>query len=163
VLIVDEINRANLSRVFGELMYLLEYRDERIRLAAGGALQIPKNVRLLGTMNTADRSIALVDQALRRRFAFIGLRPNYEVLRHYHADTGFAVDGLVRVLQQVNSTVGDPNYALGPSFFLRSEVPEQLEDIWRLEVEPYLEEYFFDQPGKVEELRWDRVRSRLLP
>jgi 5-methylcytosine-specific restriction protein B len=70
VLILDEINRANLARVFGELMYLLEYRDKDIPLAGGGRFKIPKNVRIIGTMNTADRSIALVDHALRRRFAF---------------------------------------------------------------------------------------------
>src|SRR5690606_31193687 len=63
VLIIDEINRANLSRVFGELMYLLEYRDQEIPLAGGGVFSIPTNVRLLGTMNTADRSVALVDHA----------------------------------------------------------------------------------------------------
>ena len=81
VLIIDEINRANLARVFGELMYLLEYRDETVALAVDGrSFSIPENVRLIGTMNTADRSIALVDHALRRRFAFIGLWPNYGVL-----------------------------------------------------------------------------------
>jgi predicted RNA-binding protein with PUA-like domain len=67
VLIIDEINRSNLSRVFGELMYLLEYRDRQVPLSGGGHLQVPSNVRLIGTMNTADRSIALVDHALRRR------------------------------------------------------------------------------------------------
>ena len=82
VLIIDEINRANLSRVFGELMYLLEYRDKAIPLAVGGEkFNIPANVYLIGTMNTADRSIALVDHALRRRFAFIHLPPDYEVLK----------------------------------------------------------------------------------
>ena len=72
----DGINRANLARVFGELMYLLEYRAMSVRLAAGGEpFSIPENLRILGTMNTADRSIALVDHALRRRFAFIPLPP----------------------------------------------------------------------------------------
>ena len=66
VLIIDEINRANLARVFGELMYLLEYRNREVPLASGGYLKIPDNVRVIGTMNTADRSIALVDHALRR-------------------------------------------------------------------------------------------------
>ncbi len=76
VLIIDEINRADLARVFGELMYLLEYRTRTVRLAADGRIfTIPANVRILGTMNTADRSIALLDHALRRRFAFIALQP----------------------------------------------------------------------------------------
>ena len=88
VLIVDEINRANLSRVFGELMYLLEYRDKAVPLAGGGRFEIPENVRIIGTMNTADRSIALVDHALRRRFAFLALRPRDDVLESFHQGTG---------------------------------------------------------------------------
>ena len=95
VLIVDEINRANLSRVFGELMYLLEYRDVEISLAGGERFSIPPNVRLIGTMNTADRSIALVDFALRRRFAFIELRPEYDILLVYQRKRGFEATGLV--------------------------------------------------------------------
>ncbi len=89
VLIIDEINRANLSQVFGELMYLLEYRDEKICLAGSNEpFGIPPNVYIIGTMNTADRSIALVDHALRRRFSFITLSPNYDVLRNYHEEPG---------------------------------------------------------------------------
>jgi 5-methylcytosine-specific restriction enzyme B len=84
VLIVDEINRANLARVFGELMYLLEYRDRAVALPGGEPFQVPENVRLLGTRNTADRSIALVDHALRRRFAFFRLQPDYTLLRRFH-------------------------------------------------------------------------------
>ena len=161
VLIVDEINRANLSRVFGELMYLLEYRDRQIPLAAGGMFQIPSNVRILGTMNTADRSIALVDHALRRRFAFLELRPDYEILRQYHEATGFNVAPLIELLQQVNRQIDDRHYEVGISFFLRNDLRDQLEDIWRMEIEPYLEEVFFDQDGKLNALRWDQVRGGL--
>jgi len=75
VLVIDEINRGKASRIFGELLYLLEYRHERIQLASGDMFEVPKNVYPIGTMNTADRSIALVDYALRRRFKFVGLRP----------------------------------------------------------------------------------------
>jgi dynein-related subfamily AAA family protein len=108
VLIVDEINRANLSRVFGELMYLLEYREEEVvPLAGGGKFRIPENVRLLGTMNTADRSIALVDHALRRRFAFLELYPDYELLRKYHSTTGFLVDNLIGELMRLNRRIDD--------------------------------------------------------
>ena len=162
VLIVDEINRANLSRVFGELMYLLEYRDREIPLAAGGKFQIPSNVRILGTMNTADRSIALVDHALRRRFAFLALHPDYDILRQYHRTTGFDSTPLIELLQRVNRQIGDRHYEVGISFFLRSDIRDQLEDIWRMEIEPYLEEVFFDQEGKLDDLRWDQVRGSLV-
>jgi 5-methylcytosine-specific restriction protein B len=165
VLIVDEINRANLSRVFGELMYLLEYRDREVPLAAGGEFRIPENVRIIGTMNTADRSIALVDHALRRRFAFLALYPAYDILRRYHAenDTGFDVEPLIEVLKRVNRQIDNRHYAVGITFFLLPELVKHVEDVWRMEIEPYLEEYFFDQPDKVEAFRWDEVREDILP
>jgi GTPase subunit of restriction endonuclease len=159
VLIIDEINRANLARVFGELMYLLEYRDREIHLAGGGNLRIPGNVRIIGTMNTADRSIALVDHALRRRFAFLKLQPNYDVLHWYHRSTGFSTKSLVGVLRRLNNQINDPHYEVGISFFLNEDLDEEIEDIWKMEIEPYLEEYFFDQPETVEDFRWGKVRS----
>lgn len=162
VLILDEINRANLSRVFGELMYLLEYREESIPLAAGEKFSIPKNVRIIGTMNTADRSIALVDHALRRRFAFLELYPNYEVLAKYHEESDFEVSGLVAVLKDVNKKINDPNYSVGISFFMRVELESHIEDIWLMEIQPYLEEYFFAQPSNAEELRWEKVKTKIL-
>ncbi len=162
VLIIDEINRANLSRVFGELMYLLEYREKDIPLAGGERLQIPKNVRLIGTMNTADRSIALVDHALRRRFAFIALYPQYKVLNKFHSERGYDAEKLIQILQRVNRAIDDPHYEVGISFFLMDNLTEHLGAIWRMEIEPYLEEYFFDQPGKVDEFRWDKVAEKVL-
>jgi 5-methylcytosine-specific restriction protein B len=165
VLIVDEINRANLARVFGELMYLLEYRKREIPLAGGGTFGIPEHVRLIGTMNTADRSIALVDHALRRRFGFIALYPRYEVLREFHAkqETGFATAGLIEQLKRVNEAIADPHYHLGLSFFLRTDLATQLSDIWQMEIEPYLEEFFFDQPEKFAQFRWENVKADVLP
>ncbi|MDB6057228.1 MAG: putative restriction enzyme, partial [Verrucomicrobiales bacterium] len=162
VLIVDEINRANVARVFGELMYLLEYRNREVRLAGGTPFQIPKNVRLIGTMNTADRSIALVDHALRRRFAFLELIPNYEVLAEFHSKTGFTTAGLIKVLTNVNKIINDKNYHIGISFFLRTDLKNEVADIWNLEIEPYLEEFFFDQPEKLELFRWDKVQNEIL-
>jgi len=163
VLIVDEINRANLSRVFGELLFLLEYREQAIPLAGGGQLSIPANVRLIGTMNTADRSIALMDHALRRRFAFIALRPEYGVLRRYHMrnETGFPVERLIAELERLNRQIGDGRYEVGITFFLRPDLAEKLGDVWQMEIEPYLEEYFFDQPERVGEWRWERVSRRV--
>ncbi|NJN99489.1 MAG: AAA domain-containing protein [Anaerolineales bacterium] len=164
VLLIDEINRANLSRVFGELMYLLEYRERAIPLAGGGAFTIPANVRLIGTMNTADRSIALVDHALRRRFAFIALYPNFDLLRRYHQQqqTGFPVEKLVGLLQKLNHTIADRHYEVGVTFFLRPNLGDEIEDIWRMEIEPYLEEYFFDRADTVEELRWEKIKSQIV-
>lgn len=163
VLIIDEINRANLAQVFGELMYLLEYRDHDVELASGQTFSIPSNVRIIGTMNTADRSIALIDHALRRRFAFLPLYPDMNILRGYHQGTGFAVEGLVKVLRQVNDAIGDRHYQLGTSFFLRTQLATELPAIWQMEIEPYLEEYFFDRIDQVDKFRWDRVKGQILP
>ena len=164
VLIIDEINRANLARVFGELMYLLEYRKQSIRLAGSTEpFSIPENVYIIGTMNTADRSIALVDHALRRRFAFIPLHPNFDVLRSYHRrmKTGFDPEPLIEELRRVNEGINDPHYELGISYFLQRTSADELESIWRMEIEPYLEEYFFDQPQKMKAFRWERIAGRM--
>jgi hypothetical protein len=162
VLVIDEINRANLVQVFGEVMALLEYRDRALPLAGGGTLAIPANVRLLGTMNTADRSLALVDHALRRRFAILALHPNYHLLHQFHAGSDFPVANLVTVLQRVNAAIGDPHYALGVSYFLRRDLAEEIADIWRMEVEPYLEDIFFDQPEEVAAWRWEAVAPQIV-
>jgi len=166
VLIIDEINRANLSQVFGELMYLLDDRQDTARfitLASGKLFRIPTNVRIIGTMNTADRSIALVDQALRRRFAFIPVYPNYEVLRQYHhrEETGFPVDKLTSILEDVKRAINNKHYELGISFFLTKTLAEDIQDIWQMEIEPYLEEYFFDQQEKMDEFLWDKIKDKL--
>ncbi|HEX8549932.1 MAG TPA: AAA family ATPase [Abditibacteriaceae bacterium] len=169
VLIIDEINRAELSRVFGELMFLLEYRPlstgssqmsdfSDIPLAGGTRFQIPSNVRLIGTMNTADRSIALVDHALRRRFAFAGMAPDYELLRRYNIrhNPKFPTETLIAWLEKVNAAIGDIHYALGVSFFLQKQLATHLEDIWCMEIEPYLEEFFFDKPERAEMFGWSK-------
>ncbi|MEG4106929.1 AAA family ATPase [Microcoleus sp. S13_C5] len=166
VIIIDEINRANLSQVFGELMYLLDDRQDTkrfITLASGQKFRIPTNVRIIGTMNTADRSIALVDQALRRRFAFIPVYPNYEVLRQYHhrEETGFPVDKLTSILEDVKRAINNKHYELGISFFLTKTLAEDIQDIWQMEIEPYLEEYFFDQQEKMDEFLWDKIKDKL--
>ena len=165
VLIIDEINRANLAAVFGELMYLLEYRDRYIKLAGSSELfSIPKNVYLIGTMNTADRSIALVDHALRRRFAFIELRPDYNILRLWHRQkqTNFEIEGLIQVLKTVNSSIGDPHYHIGISFFIDDNLRENIADIWELEILPYLEEIFYDSSDKLQTFNWKSIEHEIL-
>jgi 5-methylcytosine-specific restriction enzyme B len=162
VLIIDELNRANLSRVFGELMYLLEYRNKEIFLAGGMKFSIPENVIIIATMNTADRSIALVDFALRRRFAFLELAPEYEILRNFQSKNGYDADSLIQVLQEINNKIDDRNFHLGISFFMSNNLKKEIEEIWRMEIETYLEEYFFGQPNAVSAFRFDVLKSKLM-
>ena len=157
VLIIDEINRANLAQVFGELMYLLEYRTAQIPLAGGTQFTIPEQVVLIGTMNTADRSIALLDHALRRRFSFLSLAPNYDVLRRFHADASYDIEPLIQLLERVNAQIGNAHFALGTTYFLAPNLETVLQDIWEMEVEPYLTAYFFDQPDQAALLSWAAV------
>lgn len=161
VLIIDELNRANISRVFGELMFLLEYRKNDIPLAGGVRFSIPDNVIIIGTMNTADRSIALVDFALRRRFAFIELQPEYEILKKYQYSNDIDISNLITLLKDVNERINDKNFHLGISFFMVDNLKAKLEEIWKMEIETYLEEYFFNQPEAVAVFRWDKVKERL--
>lgn len=176
VLIIDEINRANLPQVFGELMYLLEYRQgvagpgaapATLKLANGGEISMPQRVVLLGTMNTADRSIALVDHALRRRFAILPLQPEYEILVRHWKQAGHEALGkeLRQVLEEVNRAIDDRHYHLGISYFLgiaTAEAPlEFLASVWAMEIEPYLDEYFADQPeASRNRFAWAQIASR---
>ena len=160
VLIIDEINRANLSHVFGELMYLLEYRERQISLACSGDLfEIPRNVLIIGTMNTADRSIALVDYALRRRFSFFKLGPEYEILSKFLRANELPADSLVNILKEINKTISNWHYEVGISFFMQDGkvLKDSLELIWKTEIEPYLDEFFYDQRNEAEAFRWDKL------
>ena len=169
--IIDEINRGNLSKVFGESYFLLEYREEAIHLQYGGqSFSLPDNLHIVGTMNTADRSIALVDLALRRRFYFVGFDPHEEpvrgVLRRFVREeapgmTWVAdfVDGANRLLMVRNA--GDA--AIGPSYFMRKGLDDAMaERVWRHAVRPYLGERLFGEPdalGEFDELWKGRAES----
>ena len=145
-------------------MYLLEYRDAKIPLASGGEFQIPSNVYIIGTMNTADRSIALVDHALRRRFGFVRLRPEYEILKKHLVSQNLPTEGLIKVLREMNQAINDQNYSIGISFFMgkKHDLEENMEIIWKSEIESYLEEYFYDQPTKVDDFRWENLSQSKL-
>ncbi|QDW63691.1 McrB family protein [Oerskovia sp. KBS0722] len=152
VLIVDEINRANLAKVFGELYFLLEYRGEAIELqySPEERFALPPNLFLIGTMNTADRSIALVDAAIRRRFAFVEMHPDCEPVSDVLA-TWLAANGhdayRARLLTELNRAIGeeDRDFQVGPSYLMRAEAEteEGLETIWRHDVLPLLEEHYY--------------------
>lgn len=164
ILVLDEINRAEVSAVFGELMYLLEYRGDPIELPQREeSFSVPENVYILGTMNTADRSIALVDYALRRRFAMVEVEPEYDIIQNYHEDTGHDVDGLIEVLREINDEIDDKDFHVGVTYFLEDDLDEYIQDIWEMEIEPYLEEYFFDNRGVIDQFRWDNIEDRISP
>lgn len=158
VFIIDEINRGNIARIFGELMLLLEYRDQSVPLPySGERFTIPPNVYLIGTMNTADRSIALVDFALRRRFHFAHFGADPDLFGRWLADHDVELPYLEDLYRRLaTEAIDDPNFAIGPSYFMVPKLTEgKLERIWHYSVEPYLEEYYIDQPDKVDPWRWD--------
>lgn len=180
VLIIDEINRGNLSKILGELMFLIEH-DKRgpkwsMRLAYMREEEpdffVPKNLYLLGMMNTADRSLSLVDYALRRRFSFVSMEPKFaspKFRAHISAKgvPDILADRIVQRMEELNKEIGSdrvnlgPGFRIGHSFFCPGEIPVDPENwyerIIRTEISPLLEEYWFDDPVKV-----DQWRERLL-
>ena len=112
-------------------------------------------------MNTADRSISPIDYALRRRFAFLALYPDYRILSAFHEETGLDVSSLVNVLKKLNNAIQNRHYEVGITFFLREDLDEQIEDIWQMEIEPYLEDYYLDQIDNVDSFRWDSIKESI--
>ncbi len=147
-LIIDEINRGQIAKVFGELYFLLEYRDENIRLQySDEPFSLPDNLYIIGTMNTADRSIALVDLALRRRFYFVEFHPDDEpvkgVLRRWLQSKGLDnVEWVADVVELTNEKMKDDRHAaIGPSYFMKDNLDDEaVERIWKHSVLPYIEE-----------------------
>ncbi|MDI9915410.1 AAA family ATPase [Rhodococcus sp. IEGM 1379] len=152
VLVIDEINRGNLAKIFGELYFLLEYRDEAIDLMYSSddaePFTMPRNILIVGTMNTADRSIALVDTAMRRRFAFVALDPAQEptksVLRRWLAARTYP-ERVANLHIALNAAIGDPDFQIGPSYFMNARVHNEggLAQVWDTEIVPLLEEFHF--------------------
>jgi MoxR-like ATPase len=164
VLVIDEINRGNLAKVFGELYFLLEYRKKDITLQySDEPFSLPPNLLIIGTMNTADRSIALVDAALRRRFYFIGFfpdeRPISLLLRRWLAQYKPDLEWLAEVLDRANQELGDRHVAIGPSHFLRHDLDEEwVELIWKHSVLPYIAEQYFGEEHQLDRFSLDRLR-----
>ncbi|MFM9551680.1 DUF4357 domain-containing protein [Streptomyces caniscabiei] len=155
-LIIDEINRANLAKVFGELYFLLEYRNKSVRLTySGDDFALPPNLFVIGTMNTADRSIALVDAAMRRRFAFVELSPRTEptsgLLRRWLTREGRDTEP-ADLLDALNSRIDDADFRVGPSYLMKRGVHRDggLERTWRTKILPLLEEYHYGEGVDIE-------------
>ena len=173
-LIIDEINRGNLAKVFGELYFLLEYRDEKIRMQYQEDSEedffLPNNLYIIGTMNTADRSIALVDLALRRRFYFIEFHPDKNpiksVLREWLKNKSRAhLKGVADIVDKANDLLKDDRHAaIGPSYFLKEGLDKRMvERIWKHSVIPYVEERLFGDENRIMEFDFEKLCSDVAP
>jgi hypothetical protein len=174
LLVIDEINRGNLPKIFGELYFLLEYRRRAVRLqySPEDEFSLPENLYFIGTMNTADRSIALVDSALRRRFYFVPFLPQEEpisgVLGSWLAAKGFS-DEPAHLLEELNDALaerggGADEFAIGPSYFITKDGEPDVERVWSHAILPLLEERFYGALARdqvASEFGLGAIRARL--
>ena len=165
VLIIDEINRGNISKILGELITLIEDNKRlgneeamKVKLPySGNDFGVPNNLYLIGTMNTADRSIAFLDTALRRRFRFIEMMPDYDVLAKELKPIAGSID-IPQMLRAMNEQIieqHDRDHQIGHSYFLRlKKSPElnALADIFKREIIPLLREYFYNDAAQIEKV-----------
>ena len=170
VLVVDEVNRGNLPRVFGELLFLLEYRDQAVTLPySKREFRLPPNLFLIGTMNPADRSTGALDQALRRRFSFVDMPPDAAVLAGWleahppeAGDDGFG-PRVVRLFEDLNRKLArdlGPERQVGHSVFMVPGLtPDKLRAVWDHHVTPVLAEFFAGQPGRMAGYELERLMA----
>lgn len=168
-LIIDEINRGNLSKIFGELMMLIENdkrgKEFQINLTYSPDIKfyVPENLHIIGTMNTADRSLAMVDYALRRRFCFINMEPVFDYRFRNHLESlnvpTETINWLIKGITDINEIIDKDNnlgkdYRIGHSYFCninQSKIEEHFKNIIQYEIKPLLEEYWFDNKTKVDD------------
>ena len=166
-LIIDEINRGNLAKVFGELYFLLEYRDEAMRLQySDETFALPDNLYIIGTMNTADRSIALVDLALRRRFHFVEFHPDRPpvkgLLKRWLEKNAPHMRWVADLVDRANEKLDDRQAAIGPSYFMKGDLDDRKVDlIWEHNVLPYIEERLYEERERLEEFGLDSLRREI--
>ena len=169
ILVIDELNRGNVSKVLGELYFLLEYRDESVRLQYGGddeGFSLPPNLWFICTMNTADHSIALMDAALRRRFYFAPFFPDEPpvkgLLRRWLTKHGH--DTWVADLVDAANNKLERNVGVGPSYFMRDGQTldeSRVRRIWKRAVMPYIEEQCFGDAEKLKGFEFDSLKQEI--
>lgn len=152
-LIMDEMNRANLPRVLGELLYLFEYRRAKIDLAYTRDFMLPENLYFIGTMNTADRSIRSIDAALRRRVEIFECLPSRRILKAFYESNTNQVPDLFDGFERLNATLEqllDKHHTVGHTFFMAKVFsPTALRIAWKRKIRPLIEEYFFDRAAEL--------------
>ncbi len=166
--IIDEINRGNMSKIFGELLMLIEadYRDQKVTLAYNGlGFAVPKRLHIIGMMNTADRSLAMIDYALRRRFSFFDMEAGFDSEGFMNYQKGLANDTfntLIERIKELNKEIiQDPSlgkgFCIGHSYFCNaSECTEEwMKDVVDFDILPMLSEYWFDEPVQLQ--RWENI------
>ena len=168
--IIDEINRGNMSKIFGELLMLIEkdYRDKEVTLAYNGiSFSVPTNIYIIGMMNTADRSLAMIDYALRRRFSFFKMEPGFDSIGFIKYKMSLAnetFDELIEKIKLLNEEIRNDKslgegFCIGHSYFcsLTEEecTKERLQAIVDYDILPMLEEYWFDERSKLE--KWKNI------
>ena len=169
--IIDEINRGNLSKIFGELLMLIEsdYRDKPIQLSYNDeTFSVPSNIYIIGMMNTADRSLAMIDYALRRRFSFFEMKPGFETdafNNHILAWSGTKLRNLINAIVELNKVITDDDslgsgFCIGHSYLCNLETNYDLESIVEYDIIPMLKEYWFDNDEQFN-LQADKLRNAL--
>ena len=169
ILVIDEINRGSVAKVLGELYFLLEYRNDKVVLQySNDEFSLPKNLWFIGTMNTTDRSIALVDAALRRRFYFFGFFPDEPpvkgLLRRWLERNRPEARWVADLVELANRKLEDRHLGIGPSHFMNNEQPldeNRVRFIWEQAVIPYIEDQCFGEEDKLKEFAYDRLKREL--
>ena len=169
ILVIDEINRGNVAKILGELYFLLEYRGDKVNLQySNKEFSLPKNLWFIGTMNTTDRSIALVDAALRRRFYFFNFFPDEPpvkgLLRRWLDKNNPDLIWVADLVARANGKLGDRHMGIGPSHFMKDDPPldeKRVRFIWEQAVMPYIEEQSFGDENRLKEFAYDQLKGEV--
>ena len=166
--IIDEINRGNMSKIFGELLMLIEadYRETKTTLAYNGlSFSVPKRLHIIGMMNTADRSLAMIDYALRRRFSFFDMEPGFDsegFIKYQEAFANDTFNTLIDRIKELNREIANDKslgkgFCIGHSYFCNTKecTDEWMQDVVDFDILPMLAEYWFDDTDKLQ--RWENI------